>query len=84
MVSTQDLNKVMFFLSHSMTDVKSNRELGGKGQTSDESALSSPLQGDKWFSWYFRGVSQKTRQMVVSEDYVFSTLTSFKDSSLIQ
>lgn len=32
------------FLSHSLTDVKSNRELGGKGQTSDESALSSPLK----------------------------------------
>lgn len=83
-VSTQDLNKVMYFSSHSLTDVESNRELGGKGQRSDDSALSSPLQGDKWFSWYFRGVSQKTRQMVVSEDYVFSTLTSFKDSSLIQ
>ena len=83
-VSTQDLNKVMYFSSHSLTDVESNRELGGKGQRSGDSALSSPLQGDKWLSWCFRGVSQKTRQMVISEDYVFSTLTSVKDSSLIQ
>lgn len=83
-VSTQDLNKVMYFSSHSLTDVESNRELGGKGQRSGDSALSSPLQGDKWLSWCFRGVSQKTRQMVVSEDYVFSILTSVKDSSLIQ
>lgn len=35
------------FSSHSLTDAESNRELEGKGQRSDDYALSSSFQGDK-------------------------------------